>query len=853
MALPIHDIAGEIASALRESNRLILQAPTGSGKSTQVPQIVLDAGLAGTGEVVVLQPRRLPARMLAARVASERNGKLGDEVGYQIRFDRVCSDRTRIRFVTEGLLLRQMLGDPRLDGVSVLVFDEFHERHLYTDLTLARALDMQKRLRPDLKIIVMSATLEAGSLETYLAPCRSLSSAGRTFPVTHEYLDKPVDTDRYAVWQLAADELTRLLPKHPEGDVLIFMPGGYEIDRTIGALRAALRESEWIVLPLHGELPPAAQDAAVNRYDGKRKVVVSTNVAETSLTIDGVRIVIDSGLARIARFDPHRGINTLLVEKIARSSADQRAGRAGRTAPGHCLRLWTEKEHGQRAVAELPEIRRIDLSEAALSLKAGGIGSLRDFAWFEAPDPRALERAESLLHDLGAFDAAGELTSVGRKMAHFPMHPRYARMLLEAGEIGCVRPIALIAALTQGRPILLRDVDKKADTLRDDLLGTEGESDFFLQMRAWRYAEKSGFSMDKCRSLGIHAQAARQVSPILDHFLKAAKGQKLPIEETPAASEAIRKCLLLGFSDHLACRLDGGTLRCDIVHKRRGTLVRDSVVRDAPLFVAGEVREVDSRNTRSGKDVEVLLSQATAVEEEWLRELFPEDFSTKAEVIFDESLKRVVQKTRTLFRDLVLRESGEETPDEGAAAALLAQRVLGGQMPLHGWDDAVEQWIIRLNRLREWMPDLQLPALTPDDRQAIIEQLCLGATSYREIKDRPVWPAVKEWLSHEQQRWLDQYAPERIELKTSKGERKAKITYAADPLTSPVLAARIQDLYEVRGDIRIASGRVPVTIHILAPNQRPIQVTSSLENFWKESYPKIKVELSRKYPKHEWR
>lgn len=847
MALPIHDIAAEIAGSLRTGNRLILQAPTGSGKSTQVPQILLDQGIAGSGEIVVLQPRRLPTRLLAARVASERNGKLGDEVGYQIRFDRVASEKTRIRFVTEGLLLRQMMSDPDLPGVAVLVFDEFHERHLYSDLTLARALEIQKR-RPDLKIVVMSATLDAAPLAAYLKPCQVLTSAGRTFPVTHEYLDKPVDTDRYPVWQLAADELDRLLRTHTSGDVLIFMPGGYEIQRTVGALRAILRENDWIVLPLYGELPPAEQDAAVARY-AKRKVVVATNVAETSLTIDGITLVIDAGLARIARFDPYRGINTLLVEKISRAASDQRAGRAGRTAAGHCLRLWTEKEHALRPASELPEIRRIDLSEAALSLYAAGIGNLRQFSWFEPPEPRALERAESLLHDLGALDHDGKLTPVGRKMASFPMHPRYARMLLAAGEMGCVRPVALIAALTQGRSLLLRETDKKMGQNRDDVLGDESESDFFLLMRAWRYAEKSGFAIDKCRALGIHAQASRQISPILDNFLRIAKGQHLPLEEAPAAGETVQKCLLLGFSDHLARRLDGGTLRCDLVHKRRGTLVRDSAVQDSPLFVAAEVREVDSR--MKGKDVEVLLSLATAVKEEWLREFFPGDFSSGAEVLFDESLKRVVQKTRTVFRDLVLRESGEEPPEPGAAAALLARRVVSGQMPLHSWDDAVEQWIVRLNRLREWMPELSLPALTADDRLTLIEQLCHGATSYREIKDRPVWPAVKSWLSGEQQRWVDQYAPERVPLKTSKGERMAKITYAME--AAPTLAARIQDLYEVSGDLRIASGRVPLTIQVLAPNHRPIQVTSSLATFWKDGYPKLKGELSRRYPKHEWR
>jgi ATP-dependent helicase HrpB len=845
MSLPIHEIADALAEALRTQDRVILQAPTGSGKSTQVPQIVLDRGLAGDGEIVVLQPRRLPTRLLAARVAAERNGKLGEEVGYQIRFDRVASARTRIRFVTEGLLLRQMLSEPTLPGVRVLVFDEFHERHLYSDLTLARALEIQKNSRPDLKLIVMSATLEAAPLAAYLEPCAVLASSGRTYPVAMEYLDKPVDTERYPVWQLAADELDRLLRKHTEGDVLIFMAGAYEIQRTVGALRSILRDSEWIILPLYGELPPAEQDAAVARYP-KRKVVVATNVAETSLTIDGIRLVIDGGTARIARHDPYRGINTLLVEKISRASADQRAGRAGRTAPGHCLRLWTEKEHLQRPPAELPEIRRLDLSEAVLSLKTGGIGDLRDFAWFEAPEPRALDRAEELLRDLGALDRANALTETGRRMASFPMHPRYARMLLAAGELKCVRPVALIAALSQGRPLLLRETDKKMGQNRDDLLGGETESDFFLLMRAWRYAERSGFAIEKCRALGIHAQAARQVQPVLDNLLRVAERQGLPLDDTAAPPEAVQKCLLTGFADHLARRLDGGTLRCDLVHKRRGTLVRESAVQDAALFVAAEVREV-----HKGGDLQVLLSLATAVKEEWLRELFPDDFASSAEAFFDESLKRVISRTRTVFRDLVLRESGEEEPSPDAAAAILAQKVIEGKMPLHSWDDAVDQWIVRLNRLREWMPELGLPALTIEDRTTLIEQLCHGATSYREIKDRPVWPAVKSWLSPQQQQWVDEYAPERIPLKTSKGIRNAKITYAAE--AAPFLAARIQDLYDVTGDLRIAAGRVPLVIQVLAPNQRPIQVTQNLATFWKEAYPKLKLELARKYPRHEWR
>src|ERR1043166_6223913 len=397
--LPIFELEHRIVAEIQAQSRLIIQAPTGSGKSTQVPQILLDHGLLGDRQVVVLQPRRLATRLLAARVASERNSRLGEEVGYQIRFENVTSGRTRIRFVTEGILLRQLIQDPQLRNVSAILFDEFHERHLYGDITLARALQLQATSRPDLKLVVMSATLDAGLLEKYLAPCAVLRSSGRTFPVVTEFLLKPVGGDGYPVWDLAADELERIAPQ-TEGDVLVFMPGKYEIGRTISAIRASRVSHRFVVLPLHGELPPSEQDAALAHYE-KRRAIVSTNVAETSLTIDGVRVVIDSGLARIARFDPRRGINTLLVEKISRASAEQRTGRAGRTAPGHCLRLWTEREHIDRAAQELPEVKRLDLTEVVLTLKASGVEEIGSFRWLEPPDPRALARAEQLLSDLG--------------------------------------------------------------------------------------------------------------------------------------------------------------------------------------------------------------------------------------------------------------------------------------------------------------------------------------------------------------------------------------------------------------------------------------------------------------------
>lgn len=845
--LPIYELENWIVHALKKQPRMVLQAPTGSGKSTQVPQILLDHGLAGEGEIVVLQPRRLATRMLAARVAHERGGRLGDEVGYQIRLDKVASAKTRIRFVTEGVLLRQMLVDPKLRGISAIIFDEFHERHLYGDITLARALDIQEQGRPDLKLVVMSATLDTGALETYLAPCELLTSGGRTYPVDIEYL--PSSIGDWPVWEAATEELERIATDS-EGDVLIFMPGSYEINRTIQAIRDSRVGKQFVVLPLHGELPAADQDAAVARYD-KRKVIVSTNVAETSLTIEGVRVVIDGGLARIARFDPYRGINTLLVERISRASADQRAGRAGRTAPGRCIRLWTEREHYDRPPQELPEVRRLDLAEVVLTLKASGVDDITKFRWLEQPDARSLQRAEMLLEDLGAVapgkqPGVSHITPMGRHMLAFPAHPRYARMFIAADELGCVPAVALVAALTQGRSILRRAEGKQMEEHREQVLGDKADSDFFLLMRAHRYAYERKFNQQVCRDLGINPMAAREAAALADQFLRIARDEGLNTEsgdKTEEQEEAIRKCVLAGFPDLVAMRFDQGTLRCALVHGRRGVLARESCVHHAPLLVASEVREVAIKG-----EPEVLLTLATAIKEEWLRELFPEAFTEAIEVRFDTMLRRVVARKTVRFRDLVLRgkDTDQVPPDD--AGRILADEVEAGHCELKNWDHAVDQWIIRLNLLADWFPEWELPKITDEDRRLLLEQICHGATSYREAKERPVWPVVKSWLSGPQQKLIDDYAPERIDLPNG---RRAKVIYA--PNAAPVIAVRIQDLYGVESDLRIAAGRVPVTIQVLAPNQRPIQVTSNLANFWKESYPKIKQELSRKYPKHEWR
>ena len=840
--LPIFEIEQRLLETLTKQRRLVLTAPTGSGKSTQVPQMLLDGGLLGTGQVTVLQPRRLPTRMLANWVAQARKVNLGGEVGYQMRLENVVSAATRICYVTEGVLLRQMLADRDLNGVSAIIFDEFHERHLYGDITLARALQIQESTRPDLIIVVMSATLDVATVQKYLQPCAVLLSKGRTHPVAIEYLSR--SDSNAPVWELAVKELQRLLREHSQGDALVFMPGAYEITRTVQAACDRLGP-EFVVFPLHGELAPRDQDAAVARYE-RRKIVVATNVAETSLTIGGVRLVLDSGLARIPRYDPHRGINTLLIEKISRAAADQRAGRAGRTAPGHCLRLWTAHEHGARPVQELSEVKRLDLSEAILTLKAGGVNDVKTFRWLEAPDARALERAEMLLTDLGAIDGTtGAISALGRRMLAFPVHPRYARMLLAAQDYGCLRPIALIAALTQGRDLLVRR-HGKAENPRADLFGDETESDFFVLIRAWRYAESNGYDIDRCRRLGIHAPAARQVGPLFEQFLRIASAEGLDIGEKPIDSAAVQRCVLVGFSDHLAKRLDAASLRCELVHGRRGLLARESVVK-APLFVASDVREVE---TGGGRDraLIVVLNLATAIKEEWLSELFPQDFKKVHTVAYDPTSRRVVARNETRFRDLVLEEKLSNNAPAEEAARILAHELAAGRCTLQNWNEAVEQWILRVNRLREWMPELGLPAIGQEERKAMRELICHGAFSADEIKARPVLPVVKSWLSRQQLAAVEDYAPERLALPNG---RSVKVVYAVDG--PPTIAARIQDLYGVKEALWVASRRVRVRIQVLAPNNRPVQITENLSVFWRETYPKLKQELQRRYPKHVWR
>lgn len=848
MQLPIFEIVDELCAAVAcdVRARVLLKAPTGSGKSTSVPGILIDAGI--SGKILVIEPRRMAARLLAGWVAKQRRSTLGHEIGYAVRFDTKYRADSRIIYLTDGVFQRWIQDDPELHGVGAVVFDEFHERRLTVDIALGRCLDLQEKTRPELRFVVMSATLETAGLADYLAPVVSLETSGRTFPVEMFYRpERPPTNDRRGgppretpVWEKMVAVCREAMAMPDAGNILMFLHGTHEIRKTIELLENSSISSGWDVLPLYSALPPAAQEAAISHCP-RPKIIVATNVAETSLTIDGVRTVIDSGLARSASFEPRRGINTLLIKKISRAAAEQRAGRAGRTSPGRAFRLWSEADHGRRAEFEAPEVQRVDLAEAVLLLKAADVSEIRQFRWFDAPSEESLSRAERLLLDLGALDSAGRLTEEGAKMALLPLEPRFSRLMLAGHEHGCIAETAFIAATVQGEGIFS---NKRGNVGRKDFIFADDDSDFAGEWRAFESAEAMGFDPRRCDALGIMARAARETAQGFDRLISLAErfGWNWQAVDFKAHREAIGHAMLAAFSDQLAIRVSKGTLACKLVGSRKGKLDDDSCVKNAPAFVAAEITEVEAR------EIIVHLRRATAIDPAWLERLFPDDLTVSDGAVWDESRRRVVARKETRFRDLVL--DGKES-DHGVnlnkAAELLASRVLSDDLELKNWDHTVEQWTARLTLLGMWMPELGMPGWSDDDRADAIAQICHGAVSYKEIKDANVWRVLREWLSAGQAAALDSYCPERI---TFSNGQSAKITYQLDK--DPFISLRVSHLFGIWETPMIASGRVPLLIHILTPGQKPWQMTKDLQNFWANGYAQMKKEVAGRYPRHPW-
>ncbi|MEY4691913.1 MAG: hypothetical protein RIT19_2238 [Verrucomicrobiota bacterium] len=877
--LPIWRLHADLIRTLTEGNQLVLVAATGSGKTTQVPQMILDAGLVPEGRrIVVLQPRRVAARTVATRVAWERQVRLGAEVGYQVRFEDRIGDGTRIAFVTEGILLRWLQDDPRLSRIGVLIFDEFHERNLLSDVALALAKRLQATARPDLRLVVMSATLEAEPVARYLAssppgpveaPARPaapiLVSEGRTFPVEMQWLDYG---DNRPVHELAADKVERIVEAGWEGDILVFMPGKGEIQATLGALSAARLGERVALIPLHGELAPDDQDRAF-QPSPVRKIVVSTNVAETSVTIDGIRHVVDGGLARMARYDAERGIQTLMVEEISRASTDQRAGRAGRTAPGTCWRLWTESAHLNRPARNTPEIQRADLAEVVLLLHSLGVRQAAVFDWLDAPDKAAVLRAERLLHILGALETepaaepgAGErgsdLTPVGRQMLRLPMHPRFARLLVEASRRGCVPAACLCAALVSGRDLLMR-VNRDDRSMADarELFEGSPQSDFHTLLRAHQYARNAHFSLDACRRHGIHAQTARQVEDTFQQLVRIAEREGMtPREASPTPTEAgdegLLKSLCAGFIDQVCVRKDSGSLDCLLTEGRTGSLMRESVVQQAELMVVGSIREVSGRTG----GVLTLLGLATAVKTEWLRELYPQHFNTSVEHVFDRLHKRVSPVRRIRFLDLVVATEHQRESDPEQSGRCLAEAFARGGFELPQLDHELKQFIARVNLIARALPHLEFPAFDGAALVAALDRAFRGLTLVKQAQSAPLKEAFRAHLAPEQIAWLDELMP--VHLPWTEG-RRLKLTYVepdpdaeADEIPGPEAQVKLTECFQLKTHPTVGEDAIPVRLALQTPDGKRLEVVSDFPRWREVSYPKQRSQLRAKHPGFVW-
>ncbi|MFL6195685.1 MAG: ATP-dependent helicase HrpB [Thermoanaerobaculia bacterium] len=810
--LPIDEVLPGLIAALREGSAAVLVAPTGAGKTTRVPPALLAAGIGGGKRIVMLEPRRIAARAAARRMAEENGWTLGREVGYQVRFERKAGPETRILVVTEGILVQRLQADPFLEDVGAILFDEIHERNLQTDLSLAMARRVQREVRPDLRLVAMSATIDPGPISRFLGDAPTVESLGRLHPVEIRY-SEPVPI---------ASAVRRMLGETP-GDVLAFLPGVGEIQRSLEALAGLAAEGNLAVLPLYGDLPADQQDAVL-RPSSRRKVVLATNVAETSITIDGVTGVVDSGQVRRLRFDPATGLDRLELGKISRASADQRAGRAGRQAPGICLRLWPAWEQATLPERETPEIARVDLAGPALQLLAWGEPDLAAFGWFEAPDPAALEAARLLLLRLGALDAHG-VTPLGRTLARLPVHPRLGRLLVEGHRAGRTREAALLAALLSERDPFQRAV-RGAGPRR------ASRSDLLDRLDALAGFERRDFQEDR-----LNPGAARYVLRARDQLADLVRNELREEGRREDGDEPLLRALLAAYPDRVARRREPRSPRAVMAGGRGIRLGDESSVLDPELFLAVDLD--------AGSQAEALVRKASAVEPGWLA---PELLRTTVDLEFDETRERVAAWKRTRYEDLVISEAEVPPPDATEAGTVLAAAAaerLGRALPLD--DPEVAGFLARVRCLAGWMPELGLPRFTEEEIRGLLPALAAGRKSFAELRRAPLLDILQGALSYEQLAAVRREAPERLAVPSG-----SQIRIAYEPGQPPVLAARIQEMFGLAETPRVAAGRVPVLLHLLAPNGRPQQVTHDLKSFWENTYREVRKELAGRYPRHSW-
>jgi ATP-dependent helicase HrpB len=838
-ALPIDDILPDVLTALREAPVLILEAAPGAGKTTRVPPAMLDLG---PGRILVLQPRRLAARLAAERIAAERGERCGDTVGYHIRLDRVEGPRTRLLFLTEGLFPRYLAVTPDLAGIDAVVLDEFHERHVHTDFALALVRRLQATVRPDLKMVVMSATLDPAPLARWCGDARVIAAPGRTFPVTVEHAAAPSRLPlerqvRGAVADLLAD------PRCP-GHILVFLAGAADIRRSGEALSDLARRAGADLLPLRAELPIADQLKVFAPSD-RRKIVLATNVAETSVTIDGVTGVVDSGLAKIPGHAPWSGLPTLDVQPVSQAAGVQRAGRAGRTAPGVARRLYTAADFAARSAAEAPEITRVDLTPLLLDLHrlAPRLGLAEPvdpsaLPWYAPPPAPQVAAAEAVLRLLGAVDADGRITPAGEAMAAIPLHPRLARAVVEGRRLGAAGPAALAAVLVGEGMILRRGEPAPAVAASDVAFQTE----LYQDLQARRPVPAA------CRAL-VDPQRVRQVAAVCaDLFPRL--GLPPAAAADPVDEEALARCFLAGFPDRVA-RARRGTPRggrsagppeLTLCLGGGARLSESSVARDEDFLVA---LAAEARMTADAARA-ARVHLAVGVAPWMLLDAPPGLLEETAECGWDERAARARGVRRLRYGQLVL----EETPLAGAADAL--EQVLARELAAR-WpqpfpdDDALRRYAGRRELALATGCPAALPDLAGPDFPRLLAAIATGRTAFAEVAARPLAEHLRQQVDPAAWRLLEEWAPETVTIGAG---RRVPVQYASGQ--EPWIASRLQDFFGTAATPTVGRGRVRLVVRLLAPNRHALQVTDDLAGFWARTYPALRREYARRYPRHSW-
>ena len=837
--LPIFKGFNEIKSALKESVNLTLKSPTGSGKSIGLPLLLLKENLI-KGQILVVQPRRIAARFLAQRVAQITGTPIGDIIGYQVRFEDKTSNNTKIIYLTDGLLLRKILGDRLLSRVGLVIFDEFHERTIQMDAALALLRKTQETQRPSMRLIITSATLEIGNINKYLGNCKSVQLSAREYPVEIEY--KSLQRGEI-IWKRIASEIKKCVTNY-DGNLLIFAPGVYEITKIINEINSSSWSKGLLVKSLYGDLRISEQELAL-KSSSKRKIIVSTNIAETSLTVEGVRIVIDTGVAKKSSYDPIRGVNVLLPQPISKSAADQRSGRAGRTSSGYCLRLWGEKEHKSRDEMERPAINRLDLSEIYLNLSSLGEDPAL-MNWLTRPPENSLARAKKSLISLGALTAKSQISEKGLEMSRFPLNPRLGKALIMSKEMGCLPALALSLALIEDRsPIIHKEFNSEVVETFLSTFNLEDElglaSDLRILLGAWAYAKNEDFSVDRCKYIGIHANRCREAERLALRFCKIAGLKEFSFQFPKIGDLSV--VMLTAFPNHLARLKNRGTLLYESIEGYNMYVGKYSEVQSADWVIALNLIEKPLK----GK-IGLEMQCVTEVKEEIIKKVLNAEIEKREEVVLHPLTRMVIKRNYNQLGAIKFDIKEYESPSKEDMQKAYSEELRCGNLNLKKWDVQVERFIERVSYMTKFYPDYGITEFNDISKSILYDEICKDASSWKEIRNREVLPTLKNLYTEEEVNLLNNAVPSVITV--GNGKRTYRVNYAD---SAPFIRIKLQDLYEVNTHPKVVFGNQLVKLEILAPNGRCVQVTENINEFWDGSYPEIKKELAGRYPKHEWR